>query len=66
MKGGDPMTGFEKWVELKGQASLAEELGVTRQLVGQWINAKQRPSDKKKIEIVKLSGGLLDFNSFFR
>lgn len=59
------MTDFEKWVELKGQVPLAEELGVSRQLVGQWIREHQRPSDSKKIEIVKISGGLLDYNSFF-
>ena len=59
------MTKFQEWAKFFGPSRLAEKLGSSRQLVNQWINEDQRPSDKKKQEIVELSGGLLEYNDFF-
>ncbi len=59
------MTHFQKWVDVFGQAALAKELSVTRQLVNQWVKTETRPSDNLKIKILPLSHGILDYNSFF-
>jgi len=59
------LTNFERWVLLMGQKKVADELGVSKQLVNQWVSNGKRPSDTKKIEIIKIAKPLLDFNSFF-
>jgi len=59
------LTKFQQWAQLYGITKLADRLGVSRQLVHQWVSYNQRPSDRKKIEIVELAGGILDFNDFF-
>ena len=56
-------TNFQKWVELIGQAKVAEMLGLHRQQVNQWARQGITPSDRLKEKIVKISG--LKYNDFF-
>ena len=61
----EKQTKFIGWACIYGQTQLAKKLGITRQRVGQWVRGKDYPPDKKKQEIVELSGGLLEYNDFF-
>ena len=59
-------TRFEEWAKFNGQNKLADKLGVSRQLVNQWLMDHKRPSDNLKLRIIEFSGGLLSIDDFFR
>lgn len=66
MKNWKPETRFEEWVKFNGQNKLADKLGVSRQLVNQWLMEHKRPSDNLKLRIIEFSGGLLGITDFFK
>ena len=61
-----PETRFEEWAKFNGQNKLADKLGVSRQLVNQWLMEHKRPSDNLKLRIIDFSGGLITISDFFR
>ena len=58
-------TKFVKWAEAVGQSYVAEKLGVSRQLVNLWCTKGKRPSDRRKLDIIKLTDGALTMEAFF-
>lgn len=62
MKGKIELSAF---VKAYGQVKLANDLGVTRQAAYLWEKGQNFPTPLLAYKIIKLSNGLVDFNSIY-
>lgn len=49
----------------KSQKDLADQLGITRSAVNQWIKGTTHPSGKQAAEIIRISGGLVTIDDIY-
>ena len=57
---------WREWVRKKGKKMIAEELGVTEEIVRQWLRYGQKPSDRNKKKLVAMSDGEFGYADFFK
>ena len=64
-KGGDNMV-WRKWIETKGKKKIADNLGVTEEIVRQWLKYEQRPSHRNIKQLVEMADGEFGYADFFK
>ncbi len=54
---------WKHWIKDRGIIKTADDLGVTRQTIHNWLNGYSIP-DRKKIKLIKLSGYRFTLSDF--
>ena len=57
---------WKEYIRREGVAVIAEQVGVTRQCVYNWLNDVGTPNDDAKRKLVEVAEGELSIMDFFR
>ncbi len=57
---------WRKWIEGKGKKEIARQLGITEEVVRQWLKYEQRPSHRNIKKLVNLADGEFGYVDFFK